>query len=196
MSAGFPYLPPSTPQAHARWRRWLGVGLMRLTGWRIEGNFPDLRKFVMIVAPHTSNWDFFYGACAYFALQLETTWLVKHTALKGPVGAIARYFGAAGIDREHAGNVVHACIAEFQRRDAMILTITPEGTRKKVSEWKKGFYRVAVAAKVPIVPVAFDFPRKRILINPVFFPSGDLDADLPIIRAHYRGDMARHPELF
>ncbi len=169
---------------------------MRLTGWRIQGNFPDLPKFVLIVAPHTSNWDFFHGACAYFALQLETTWLVKHSALKGPTGAIARYFGAAGINREQAGNIVHAYIAEFLRREAMILTITPEGTRKKVKEWKSGFHRVAVAAKVPIVPVAFDFPQKLVIINPPFFPGEDFDKDLPAIKAHFNANMARHPELF
>jgi 1-acyl-sn-glycerol-3-phosphate acyltransferase len=196
MTVGFPFLPPSVPQAHSRWRRLLGVGLMRLTGWRIEGNFPDLKKFVLIVAPHTSNWDFFHGACAYFALQLQTTWLVKESALKGPIGALARYFGAAGIDRSQARNIVHAYIAEFLKRDAMILTITPEGTRKKVPEWKSGFYRVAVAAKVPIVPVAFDFQLKRIVVNPPFYPNDDLDADLPKIKAHFNAQMARHPELF
>jgi 1-acyl-sn-glycerol-3-phosphate acyltransferase len=196
VTSGFPHLPSSVPQVHSRWRRLLGIGLMRLSGWRIENNFPDVKKFVLIVAPHTSNWDFFHGACAYFALQLQTTWLVKESALKGPIGALARYFGAAGIDRSQASNIVHAYIAEFLKREAMILTITPEGTRKKVPEWKSGFYRVAVAAKVPIVPVAFDFPRKRVVVNPPFYPNDDLDADLPKIKAHFNAQMARHPELF
>ena len=193
---GFPYVPPLVPQVRSRWRRWLGVGLMRFSGWRIDGNFPNLPKFVLIVAPHTSNWDFYRGACAYFALQLEATWFVKHTALKGPVGALARYFGAVGINRAQAGSTVDEYVAEFQRRDAMIITITPEGTRKKVPAWKTGFYRVAIAANVPIVPVAFDFSRKRIVISAPFFPTGDLDADLPIIKEHFHANMARHPESY
>lgn len=170
--------------------------LMLISGWRIAGNFPNLPKFVLIVAPHTSNWDFYRGACAYFALQIDATWFVKHTALQGPVGAIARYFGAVGINRAQAGSTVDESIAEFLRRESMMLTITPEGTRKKVPAWKTGFYRVALAAKVPIVPVAFDFASKRIVINPPFFPSGDLAADLPIIKDHFNAGMARHPELY
>jgi len=195
-STGFPRVPPLVPQVRSRWRRWLGIALMLISGWRIDGNFPNLPKFVLIVAPHTSNWDFYRGACAYFALQLDATWFVKHTALKGPVGMLARYFGAVGINRAQAGSTVTEAVAEFLRRDSMMLTITPEGTRKKVPAWKTGFYRVALAAKVPIVPVAFDFASKRIVISSPFFPSGDLEADLPKIKDHFDAGMARHPELY
>jgi 1-acyl-sn-glycerol-3-phosphate acyltransferase len=99
---GFPVVPPLTPQVRSRWRRAFGVFMMRLTGWRIVGNMPNLPKFVMIVAPHTSNWDFFHGAMAYFALQIETVWLVKESAIKGPWRALALHFGAAPIDRSRA----------------------------------------------------------------------------------------------
>ncbi len=193
---GFPMAPPQAPQVRSAWRRGFGIFMMRLTGWRIAGNLPNLPKFVLIVAPHTSNWDFFYGALAYFTLCMETTWLVKDSAVRGPLGALARYFGAAPIDRSQATNVVQAYLREFAKRDRMILTITPEGTRKKVPEWKRGFYYVANGAHVPIVPVAFDFPTKRIIIYPPFEPCGDVDADLPKIKAYFRAEMARHPEQF
>ena len=192
----FPYLPPNTPQVRSRWRRFLGVAVMRLCGWQIAGNMPNEKKFVLIVAPHTSNWDFVVGSLAYFALQLDTIWLVKHTALKGPLGALAKYFGGAPIDRARAGDVVLAYVGEFDRRDKIIVTITPEGTRKKMPEWKRGFYRIAELAKVPIVPVALNFSRREVEIMAPFQPTGDYEQDLPKIKALFNRDMARHPELF
>jgi 1-acyl-sn-glycerol-3-phosphate acyltransferase len=188
-SVGFPVLPPLAPQAKSAWRRAFGVFMMRLTGWRIQGNAPNLPKFILIVAPHTSNWDFFYGALAYFALRLDTVWLVKDSAIKGPLGALAKHFGAAPIDRANAGSVVQAYVREFERRERMMLTITPEGTRKKVPDWKRGFYHIAMAAKVPIVPVAFDFRSRRIVFNPVFFPTGDMEGDVRKIQQLYSKEI-------
>jgi 1-acyl-sn-glycerol-3-phosphate acyltransferase len=169
---------------------------MRLTGWRIEGNLPNLRKYLIIVAPHTSNWDFFYGFLAYLALRLDATWLAKHTIFQTPLGPIARRFGGSPIDRSQAGNVVQAHIREFAKRDHMALVITPEGTRKKVPEWKRGFYFIALGAGVPIVPVALDFFKKRILIGDVFAPTGDYAVDLPRIKSFYNSEMARNPAQF
>src|SRR5687768_5442467 len=119
LSPGFPRLPPNAPQVTARWRRWFGILLMRLGGWRIAGNMPDLPRFVMIVAPHTSNWDFFHGFTAYLALRLDNTWLAKHTAFFWPLGVLARRFGGMAIDRARGGNVVRTCVAEFARRERM-----------------------------------------------------------------------------
>ena len=169
---------------------------MWLTGWRIDGNLPNLRKYLIIVAPHTSNWDFFYGFLAYLTLRLEATWLAKHTIFRWPLGPIARRFGGTPIDRAQAGNVVQAHIAEFGRRDHMALVITPEGTRRKVPEWKRGFYFIAMGAGVPIVPVALDFSQKRILIGEAFTPTGDYAADLPLIKGFYHSEMARNPAQF
>ena len=195
-SGGFPLLPPLAPQVKSFWRRPFGIFLMLLTGWRIVGNAPNLRKFVLIVAPHTSNWDFFYGALAYFTLRLDTRWLVKDTAIKGPLGRLARHFGAAPIDRSNAGNVVQAYVAEFAARDRMMLVITPEGTRKKVPDWKRGFYHIARSAGVPIVPVAFDFRSKHIVFFPPCFPTSDMEADVSKIKGLYCKEMARRPQLF
>jgi 1-acyl-sn-glycerol-3-phosphate acyltransferase len=194
--ADFPTLPPRAPQVRARWRRYLGIGLMRLSGWRIAGNLPDLPKVLLIVAPHTSNWDFFHGFSAYLALQLDTTWLAKHTVFFWPLGILARRFGGIAIDRSRGANVVHASVAEFSRRERMCITITPEGTRKRVPEWKLGFYYIANEAKVPIVPVALDYSTRQVVIMPPFVPTGEAASDLPRIKALFSPEMARHPENF
>lgn len=194
--AGFPLLPPHAPQVTARWRRWLGILLMRISGWRIAGNMPDIPKVMMIVAPHTSNADFYHGFCAYLVLRLDTTWLAKDTWFFWPLGILARRFGGMAIDRSRGGNMVRACVAEYGRRERMCTTITPEGTRKRVAEWKLGFYYIATEAKVPIVPVALNYPKREVLIMPPFFPTGDSAADLPKIKALYSASMARHPQNF
>ena len=194
--SGFPYLPPETPQVKSWWRRGVGQLVLRLAGWRIEGNLPDLRKFVLIVAPHTSNWDFIIGFMVYLALRLETLWFAKHTALRGPLGPLGRYFGAVAIDRARAGNVVQAYIDEFAKRDRMILTLTPEGTRSRVSDWKRGFHNVAAGAGVPIVPVALDFGRRRVLLGEPITPTGDYAIDLARIKPFFRADMAKDPSKF
>jgi 1-acyl-sn-glycerol-3-phosphate acyltransferase len=170
--------------------------MMRLTGWRIAGNIPDIPKFVMIVAPHTSNWDFLRGILAYLVLQLDTTWLAKHTVFIGPMGALARRFGGMPIDRARGSNVVRATVAEFARRERMSLTITPEGTRSRVKEWKLGFYYIAVEAKVPIVPVALNYAQRLVMILPPVPVTGDVERELPMIKALYSKSMARHPENF
>ena len=196
IDSGFPKLPPLAPQSPARWRRYLGVLLMRISGWRIAGNIPNVPKYVLIVAPHTSNWDFFHGFCAFLVLRLDNTWLAKHTVFFWPLGILARAFGGMPIDRAKGGNVVRTCVAEFARRDRISFTITPEGTRGKVKEWKLGFYYIATEAGVPIVPVALNYSKKRVMIMAPFYPTGDAATDLPKIKALYTPDMARHPENF
>jgi len=196
LNGGFPTLPPNAPQVPARWRRWLGILLFRLSGWRIAGNIPDIPKYLLIVAPHTSNWDFFHGFCAYLTLRLDNTWLAKHTVFFWPLGILARAFGGMPIDRARGSNVVRTCVAEFARRDRMSITITPEGTRSRVKEWKLGFYYIAVEAGVPIVPVSLNYRDRLVMILPPFTPTGNAEVDLPKIKALYSKDMARHPENF
>ena len=165
-------------------------------GWRIEGNFPSHRKFVAVVAPHTSNWDFVVGILTYFALSLCANWMAKHTALKGPWGPLGRYLGAVAVDRSQASNVVQSSNAEFAKREKMMLVIAPEGTRSAVEGWKKGYHHIALAAGVPIVPVALDFGQRRVLIGEPLLPRDDYAADYTQLKSFFRADMARHPENF
>jgi len=196
MSERCPRLPAEAPQISSRWRRAFGLAGLTLLGWRVEGNLPNLRKFVVVVAPHTSNWDFIVGILVYFALRVDAAWLAKHTALAGPWGRLGRYLGAIAVDRSRAGDVVEICVEEFRRRERMMLAIAPEGTRRRVNEWKRGYHRIAVAAKVPIVPAALDFSRKVVRFGEPLTPSGDYDVDYAELRAFFSAKMARYPDQF
>jgi len=189
-------LPPVGDQVHRRGNfisKSIAVLAMLATGWRFEGALPNLRKFVVIVAPHTSNWDFPTGLMAMFALGLRGTFLGKDTLFKPPFGWFFRWLGGVPVDRSSQNNVVEQTIMYFNKREQMILALSPEGTRKRIEKWRTGFYWVAVGAKVPIVPVAFDFPRKRFVIHPLRTMTGDVDTDIAHLRTFFTADMAYRP---
>lgn len=170
--------------------------MLLLTGWRFEGALPNLSKFVLIVAPHTSNWDFPMGVMAMFALGIRGTFLGKDTLFRPPFGFIFRWLGGVPVDRKSSHNVVEQTIAYFRKRDRMILALSPEGTRKKIAKWRTGFYWVAVGAKVPIVPVAFDFPRKRFILHPPQVMTGDVEKDIAHLQTFFKASQAYHPEQY
>jgi 1-acyl-sn-glycerol-3-phosphate acyltransferase len=175
------------------WRA-LGQTYLRLGGWRIEGAFPTDPRFIVIVAPHTSNWDFSLGVAVVFALELRVSWLGKHTLFKPPFKGFFRWLGGIPVNRSASHGVVGACVRAFDEHPALMLALAPEGTRKGVSQWKTGFYRIAVEAGVPILPVGFDYRDHAVRLLPVFTPTGDLEGDLPRIQALYgevRGLRAR-----
>jgi 1-acyl-sn-glycerol-3-phosphate acyltransferase len=193
------YVPPLGPRVPKRGNalsRAIGRGMMTLFGWHFEGSPPDEPKFVLIVAPHTSNWDFFVGLGALFALGFRVSFFGKHTIFKWPLGGFMRWLGGIPVERSVSRDRVADTIAAFAEREQLILVVAPEGTRKWVPEWKTGFYHVADGARVPIVPVAFDFGRKTVAILLPFRTTGDSDADIPAIKQLYRGFVARHPENF
>jgi len=177
------------PEAFHRPRGWLwrtlGRAYLRLSGWRIVGAFPAEPKYVVIVAPHTSNWDFLVGVAALFALELRVSWLGKHALFRAPFRRFLGWMGGIPVDRRASHGVVGACVKAFGTAPTLMLALAPEGTRKGVSQWKTGFYQIAVKAGVPILPVGFDFREHRIQIMPLFHPSGELERDLPLIQALY-----------
>ena len=191
-----PALPPSVPRRGNAFSRALGRTIMTLTGWKFEGTIPDEPKFVIIVAPHTSNWDFFVGLWAYFAIGFRISFLGKHTVFVGPVGWFMRWLGGIPVVRTVHSDRVKENIAAFNAAEKMILVLAPEGTRKFVPEWKTGFYHVANGAKVPIVPVAFDFGNRVIRIFSPFWTTGNADLDIDALQDLYRGIKGRHPENF
>jgi 1-acyl-sn-glycerol-3-phosphate acyltransferase len=169
---------------------------LRAAGWRIVSEVPPLPKFVAVVAPHTSNWDFFLGIATIFALDLDVRWLGKHTIFRGPVGTLLRRLGGRPVRRTAPEGVVAEAAAAIQAEPEFILGLAPEGTRSKVDHWRTGFYRIAEAAGVPIVPVWFDWSRREIGIGEPMTPTGDLAADVAALQAVYRPEMGRHPALF
>ena len=173
--------------------------LLRVIGWKVEGVLPDVDKLVIIVAPHTSNWDLPIGYIVGHGLELLSTWrygfMAKDSAFMWPLGILIRWMGGIPIDRISPQNIVEQMIAAFNHYDRLMLAITPEGTRSKTSYWKSGFYRIAAGARVPIALAFLDYKRKVGGLGPTIFPSGDMAADMETIRRFYSGVTAKHPEL-
>ena len=167
-----------------------------VTGWRVEGGIPDCPRFVLIVAPHTSNWDFLHGLAAKGVLRLGARFLGKHTLFRGPAGAFLRWLGGIPVDRRAAHGIVGQSVEAFARSERICLVLTPEGTRSHVKAWKSGFYRIAVSAGVPILLVKFDYRSRSVVLGPLFQPTGDYARDRPRIQGEFRREMARHPELY
>ena len=193
------YVPPLGPRIPSRGNaltRFIGRAMMTLTGWKFEGTLPDVPKFVMIIAPHTSNWDFIVGLWAYFALSFRASWLGKHTIFKWPLGPFMRWLGGIPVERSVSRDRVSETVHAFESSEQLLLILAPEGTRKYVAEWKTGFYHVANNAHVPIVPVAFDFRNHVIKIFEAFYTTGDAESDIDRLQDHYRGIVGKHPENF
>jgi len=186
----------AVPRTHGPLAAALGRFLMRLGGWRFEGAVPSEGKMVLIVAPHTSNWDFPVGLWAKFALQIKASFLGKHTLFWWPFGVLLRSIGGVAVERSKAAGIAEDSARAFRESDQLILVVAPEGTRSRSEKWKSGFYRIAVAAGVSILIVAFDYRRKVIRLGPLFHPTGDYEKDLPEIRSHYDRAMALRPENY
>ena len=190
-----PVLPPNVPSRNRHILQRFGRLGLRAMRWRIEGEFPDLRKFVIIVAPHTSNWDFVVGLFCDLALDLDAAWLGKHTIFVGPFGRWLKSLGGIPVERGASHNVVSQVSAEFARRDQMILALAPEGTRRKVAEWKSGYWHIARAAGVPILPVGFDFARRATVIGTARPTTDSLEDDEAEFKAFFAGISPKRPEL-
>jgi len=189
-----PELGAEVPQRRSRLLRGLGRAVLAILGWRVLGQFPNVPKCVIIVAPHTSNWDFVVGIATLFALSLRASYLGKHSLFRGPFGALVRATGGIPVDRESPLGIVERAIELVRGSDRIFLALSPEGTRQRVESWKSGYYRIAVGAGVPILPVAFDYPRKAVVLLPLFVPSGDYARDEAALRALFSARMARRPE--
>ncbi len=165
-------------------------------GWRVEGLPPELPRFVLIVAPHTSNWDFPVCILAMFAVRLHISWLGKHSLFRFPVAGLLRWLGGEPVQRGVRQGMVEVAIATFQARSQWVFGVAPEGTRRPAPEWKTGFLRAAAGAGVPVVPVTLDWSRRVLSILPPMHTSADPEADLLRIRRLYRSGMARIPAAF
>jgi 1-acyl-sn-glycerol-3-phosphate acyltransferase len=162
-------------------------------GWKTEGQLPEGKKFVIIAAPHTSNWDLPFMLAVSYVFGVRLSFLMKHTMFWGPFGPFFRWLGGIPVDRTARQNLVEQCVKILQEREELVLAIPPEGTRSKVRYWKTGFYWIANGAKVPILLGFLDYKRKVGGLGPTVFPSGDLNADLERIRGFYRDISGKHP---
>ena len=165
-------------------------------GWRFEGEVPDRPKLVVVVAPHTSNWDFVVGLAADFALGLRIRFIGKDTLFGPPLGWFLRWAGGIPVDRAAPEGVIEAAARSFREESQLFLALAPEGTRRRVERWKTGFWRIARAAGVPVWPVALDWSRRVVRLYPAFETSSDLEADLRALQACFTTAMARRPENY
>lgn len=177
----------------ARIVRWTIVAWFRRQGWKVEGVAPNPRKFVIVAAPHTSNWDFVHFLGAADGLGLELSFMGKTSLFRWPFGRMMRDLGGIPVDRSKSQNAVEAMIAEFARRDEFMLTIAPEGTRGRVRQWRTGFYHIALGAGVPMVLGMMDYARKVVGLGPAMWPTGDYEKDMEQVRAFYSRCIPKYP---
>jgi 1-acyl-sn-glycerol-3-phosphate acyltransferase len=177
---------------------WLGRKLFKLSGWKLVGEIPsDVRKCVIAVAPHTSIDDFILGRLAYCYLDRNVRYLIKKEFFDNPLlRPILLKLGGIPVDRSRGNNIVNQVSAMFSKYDDLNIIITPEGTRKLVHNWKRGFYYIAQKANVPIVLGFLDFKKKELGFGPLLYPTGNFEEDWKEMEKFYRGINAKHPERY
>ena len=169
-----------------------------LFGWKITGEIPDnVRKSVMIIAPHTSNWDFIIGRLACWKLRIPSTFLIKKEFFFFPMGYIMKALGAMPVDRDKGANIVNQSLDIINSKEFITITITPEGTRKYSENWKRGFYYIAEKAAVPIVLGYINYRDKTGGVGGMIYPTGNFDDDFSKILEFYKQNAyPKHPENF
>jgi 1-acyl-sn-glycerol-3-phosphate acyltransferase len=182
---------PLVPRRGGRLRAALGRGLLRLLGWRIADPLPDLPRAVITVAPHSSNWDFIIGIATVFALRLDARWIGKAELFRGPLGPVMRWLGGLPVRRDQPEGFVEEVVRRFREHEQLLLAVAPEGTRKPVTRWKSGFYRIALGAGVPIVPAMLDNAVRAVRFGEPRTPGPDLEAGIGELRVFYEGVARR-----
>lgn len=169
---------------------------LRLIGWRAVGSAPALDRYVVIAAPHTSNWDGALLLLFGFVFQMRVRWLVKNTIFWWPLGPLLLRLGAIPVERTRRTNAVQRLADQIRAADRFVLAVPPEGTRALREHWKSGFYHIAKAAGVPIVCSFLDFGRREGGIGPIVAATGDIAADMDVFRSFYADKLGRFPEKF
>ncbi len=196
MSVIIPELPPALPRHHSARAQRLGCWVLQRLGWQVRGALPDVPKLVAAVAPHTSNWDFIVAFAASLALGLKISFLGKHSIFVWPIRNFLLRFGGIPVERSQRHGIVPQLVATFAREPKLLLGIAPEGTRKKVTQWKSGFWQIAKQSGVPIQLIGLDFASKSIVFGPLLQPGDSFDEDYPLMRAFFEQMQPRIPENF
>ena len=193
MSISIPRIPFRKPTSMFL-RGWLARIFLRASGWKFEGYRPASSRYVLIAAPHTSNWDLLFLLALSWAAEIRVSWMGKHTLFRGPLGIVAMRLGGIPVRRDARENVVVQMANAFAERRDLVLAIAPEGTRSYTPYWKSGFYQIALAAQVPIVMGYLDYRQRRGGFGPELVPTGDLSEDMEEIRCFYADKVALIPE--
>jgi 1-acyl-sn-glycerol-3-phosphate acyltransferase len=182
-----------TPVLSTLLRLWAKTHL-KLFGWRREGTLPDIPKYVVIAAPHTTNWELPTAIMAAFAFRIKIYWMGKDNLFRFPFGGLFRWLGGIPVNRRESTGLVARTVETFNENDELVIVMAPEGTRSKTGNWRTGFYHMARGAGVPIVLAFLDYRRKVVGIGPVVNPTGDIDADMREMRRFYADITGKHPE--
>jgi 1-acyl-sn-glycerol-3-phosphate acyltransferase len=181
------------PPTVNKFQKFLGISFLKLVSWQAVGDVPDIPKFVMILAPHTSNWDLLFIMVVLNALGIKFYWFGKKEVFRWPIGGLFKWLGGIPINRGSRQNMVQQTIEIIQAREQIIVGVAPEGTRGNTKYWKTGFYHIANQAKIPIVFAFLDYDRKVGGLGPIMNPSGDIEEDMETIRQFYKKIVAKHP---
>ena len=174
--------------------RNLALWYLEKSGWKVQGSLPADRKFVAILAHHTSNWDFPVGISIALYFRVRLFWLGKNTLFLGPMNPVMRWLGGIPVFRSEPADLVDQLVVFLEDQEDAVIGITPEGTRSRVSRWKTGFYRIAHALELPIVLAFIDYDKKSGGVGMTIYPSGDFEADMEKIRVFYRSVNGKYPE--
>lgn len=176
---------------------WVFKWFYKFRGWTLGDNLsPEIKKCVLIVAPHTSGWDLIYGAGAKLWLNLDAKFLMKKEVFRWPVKKLFLRLGGIPVDRSKNQGLTELMIEYIKTHESAVIAYTPEGTRRRVTRWRKGFYYAALGARVPIVMGYIDYKERKAGVGPSFMPSGDITKDFEIIRDFYKNITACKPENF
>jgi len=175
----------------------LSAFILKLLGWQIVGGInPEIKKCVMIIAPHTSLMDFIIGRLAFNVLDIKVKFLIKKEFFFFPLGYFLKASGGLAVDRSKGASIVTQVIRLFSQNDSLVIAITPEGTRKLNYKWERGFYFIALQAKVPIIPGYLDYKEKIAGIGQAFYTTGNFEDDFKVLENFYRGRTAKYPKQF
>lgn len=190
-----PTVPESAPRQRPRTPvQRLAHGVLSAFGWRADMTWPPVPRCVIIVYPHTSNWDFVIGYLARLALGLPVQWVGKDTLFRWPVAGLLRRMGGIPANRRESTGLIAALAEEVHRRPWMWLAIAPEGTRSRTDHWRSGFYHLALEARIPVGLAFIDYRARIVGLTEYLDLTGDEERDLAAIRAAYAGKVGRHPE--
>ena len=168
--------------------------ILKLYGWKVNVILPEEKKFILIGAPHTSNWDFPIALLTFWTLDLRIFWVGKSQLFRGPLYYIFTALGGIPVDRSSSHGFIEQLAEKFRQTEEMVLTIAPEGTRSKTKYWKSGFYYIAQAANIPICLGYINYKNKTIGFNQVLHPTGDIEFDMKIIVDFYSEIEGKRPQ--
>lgn len=176
--------------------KYLSRFILWLSGWKAVGKFPEAKKFIVVCAPHTSMWDFVIGRLYYFSVGLKPCIMIKKELFFFPLGPVLRWLGGIPVERQKKTNIVEQVVDQINKSDKFLLTITPEGTRKKVKKWKTGFYQIATKANIPVLLGYFDYTYKVIGIGDLYYLTEDVEHEMRKAKLYFKDIHPRHPEKF